>query len=96
MLYLVIYCILICSSLGKTGAFCLPILQIVWETLRDLSDGKGASTTGFNIPAWTLSVFDRNDGLAVTPDGLRCQSRDQAAWNGCRATTGVRGRLSYN
>ena len=26
---------------GKTGAFCLPILQIVWETLKDLEQGKG-------------------------------------------------------
>ncbi|XP_076330992.1 ATP-dependent RNA helicase Ddx1-like [Tachypleus tridentatus] len=26
---------------GKTGAFCLPILQIVWETLKDLQTGKG-------------------------------------------------------
>lgn len=26
---------------GKTGAFCLPILQIVWETLSDLQSGKG-------------------------------------------------------
>lgn len=25
---------------GKTGAFCVPILQIVHETLRDLRDGK--------------------------------------------------------
>lgn len=29
---------------GKTGAFCLPILQIVWETLKDLESGKGAGT----------------------------------------------------
>lgn len=28
---------------GKTGAFCLPILQIVWETLKDLESGKGAT-----------------------------------------------------
>lgn len=26
---------------GKTGAFCLPILQIVWETFKDLESGKG-------------------------------------------------------
>jgi len=25
---------------GKTGAFCLPILQTVWETLKDLQSGK--------------------------------------------------------
>jgi superfamily II DNA/RNA helicase len=27
---------------GKTGAFCLPIIQIVWETLKDLEAGKGS------------------------------------------------------
>lgn len=26
---------------GKTGAFCLPVMQIVWETLKDLEMGKG-------------------------------------------------------
>lgn len=26
---------------GKTGAFCLPIMQIVWETLKDFETGKG-------------------------------------------------------
>ena len=35
---------------GKTGAFSLPIIQIVWETLKDLNEGKGkkgvASGTG--------------------------------------------------
>ena len=25
---------------GKTGAFCLPILQIVWESLKDIEQGK--------------------------------------------------------
>ncbi|CAN8005953.1 unnamed protein product [Ixodes pacificus] len=33
---------------GKTGAFCLPILQIVWETLKDeeLGRGKKGGATG--------------------------------------------------
>lgn len=26
---------------GKTAAFCLPIIQIVWETLKDIESGKG-------------------------------------------------------
>lgn len=30
---------------GKTGAFCLPIMQIVWETLKDFETGKGQSTS---------------------------------------------------
>ena len=25
---------------GKTGAFCLPVLQITWESLKDLQKGK--------------------------------------------------------
>lgn len=27
---------------GKTAAFCLPIIQIVWETLKDIQSGKAA------------------------------------------------------
>lgn len=78
---------------GKTGAFCLPIIQIVWETLKDLADGKGKSI-GNGVTSelpWKMSFFDRGDALAVTPDGLRCQSRDFQKWHGCRATTGVKG-----
>lgn len=80
---------------GKTGAFCLPILQIVHETLRDIRDGKnkirGGSTA---VTPWRMSFFDRGNAMAITPDGLRCQSREQKEWQGCRATTGVRGELA--
>lgn len=77
---------------GKTGAFCLPILQIVSETLRDIREGKvGKGVSAQLVPSWKMSFFDRNVGLAVTPDGLRCQSREQKEWHGCRATTGVKG-----
>lgn len=78
---------------GKTGAFCLPILQIVHETLRDIRDGKkrkGGSSLAAVTP-WRMSFFDRGNALAITPDGLRCQSRVQTEWHGGRATTGVRG-----
>lgn len=85
---------------GKTGAFCLPILQIVWETLRDIAEGKGnrgggAISSGDTTKTWKLSVYDRNTALAVAPDGLRCQSREFKEWHGCRATFGVRGRGKY-
>lgn len=77
---------------GKTGAFCLPILQIVSETLRDIADGKGKKSVACGtIKPWTMSFFDRGNALAVSPDGLRCQSREFKEWHGCRATTGVRG-----
>lgn len=81
---------------GKTGAFCLPILQIVWETLKDLSEGKTSSKV-LSTPSinWTMSFLDRTDALAVTPDGLRCQSRDFKEWHGCRATKGVHTKGAY-
>lgn len=77
---------------GKTGAFCLPILQIVSETLRDIADGKGNKSVACGtVKEWTMSFFDRGNALAVSPDGLRCQSREFKEWHGCRATTGIRG-----
>ncbi|KAL4711857.1 hypothetical protein ACJJTC_006026 [Scirpophaga incertulas] len=82
---------------GKTGAFCLPILQIVWETLKDIQEGKaGKAVTGLvQSPDWTMSFFDRTDALAVTPNGLCCQSRDPHGWHGCRATKGVHTSGNY-
>uniref|UniRef100_A0A336MTA5 ATP-dependent RNA helicase n=1 Tax=Culicoides sonorensis TaxID=179676 RepID=A0A336MTA5_CULSO len=82
---------------GKTGAFCLPILQIVWETLKDLKEGKGKSGGGaaVTIPPWTMSFFDRGSAMAIAPDGLRCQSREFKDWHGCRCTTGVKNTGKY-
>uniref|UniRef100_A0A2M4AMX9 ATP-dependent RNA helicase n=1 Tax=Anopheles triannulatus TaxID=58253 RepID=A0A2M4AMX9_9DIPT len=80
---------------GKTGAFCLPILQIVWETLRDIKEGKGSTGREIKGKLWTLSLTDRDNAMAITPDGLRCQSREFKDWNGCRATAGVHGTGKY-
>lgn len=33
--------------------------------------------------------------MAVTLDGLRCQSREQKEWHGCRANKGVSGSGKY-
>lgn len=46
-------------------------------------------------PLWLMSFFDRDSGMAVTPDGLRCQSRDPKAWQGVRCTKGVTGKGKY-
>ncbi|CAG0887653.1 unnamed protein product [Cyprideis torosa] len=77
---------------GKTGAFCLPIIQIVWETLKDIQSGKagkGHAPHHAGSSKWAMSFFDRNPAMAITPEGLRCQSREQKEWHGCRATRGV-------
>ena len=84
---------------GKTGAFCLPVLQITWESLKELQDGKkkgergGAGGGSTSSPSsMVMSVHDRSPELAVSPDGLRCQSRHPKEWHGCRANRGVAGR----
>lgn len=77
---------------GKTGAFCLPLLQIVHETLRDLAAGKGAD----DPKGCAMSTTDRDAGFAISPTGDQCQARDPDAWHGGRATVGVvRGRYYY-
>ncbi|XP_055693754.1 ATP-dependent RNA helicase Ddx1 [Lutzomyia longipalpis] len=84
---------------GKTGAFCLPILQIVWETLKDIQEGKGqkgaGASGGATAKPWTMSFFDRGNALAVSPEGLKCQAREFKEWHGCRCTTGVQGAGKY-
>ena len=86
---------------GKTGAFCLPILQITWESLKDLQSGgnkrtrdPGSSVTSSEL-RWAMSMFDRGPALAVSPDGLTCQSREQRDWHGGRSTRGVTARGKY-
>lgn len=85
---------------GKTGAFCLPIIQIVWETLKDLELGKGGKAIkggggGGRSDKWLLSFFDRGPAMAVSPDGLLCQSREHKEWHGCRTTKGIASKGKY-
>ncbi len=37
--------------LYKSGAFCLPIIQIVWETIKDIQSGKAPTASGNNSAA---------------------------------------------
>ena len=57
---------------GKTGAFCLPILQITWESLKELQGGRKKGAAGEAEAAgretWQMSVFDRAPALAVSPE----------------------------
>ncbi|GJQ78597.1 putative ATP-dependent RNA helicase [Trypoxylus dichotomus] len=76
---------------GKTAAFCLPIIQIVWETLKDIESGKVAKMSANISPAWTMSTVDRGNAVAVSSCGLRVQSREQKEWHGTRCTRGVSG-----
>ncbi|XP_020905751.1 ATP-dependent RNA helicase DDX1 isoform X2 [Exaiptasia diaphana] len=84
---------------GKTGAFCLPIIQIVHENVRDAMAGKtpkaspqgDGGSTGFK-----MNPFDRDESFAISQDGLLCQSREMYKWQGCRSTLGVKkGKYYY-
>ena len=89
---------------GKTGAFGIPVLQIVHEALRDAAatratGGPSAATTdeiADGAASVRVSVDDRSALFAVNnsppdlPKGLALtQARSPAQWAGARATVGV-------
>ncbi|VEL23174.1 unnamed protein product [Protopolystoma xenopodis] len=77
---------------GKTGAFCIPVIQIVYETIKDLESNKPITKSAKTaVPAHAkLNPHDRTQAMAIDPDGLLCQSRDPAGWHGARANLGVK------
>lgn len=85
---------------GKTGAFCLPVIQIVYETLKDIQEHKGMSKNNdvnkqSGPIGHKMSVYDRTPAMAIDPEGLLCQSRDENQWHGCRSTKGVINKGKY-
>lgn len=81
---------------GKTGAFCLPIIQIVHESLKDQAEGKGKGKTIVKTADvsknWKMNVFDRSDAMAIDPEGHLCQARDPSGWHGVRSNKAVLGK----
>eukprot|EP00064_Thunnus_orientalis_P016415 superscaffoldBa00003253_g16480 len=85
---------------GKTGAFSIPVIQIVYETLSDQKEGKKGKATiktgGAIFNTWQMNPYDRSAAFAIGPDGLCCQSREFKEWHGCRSTKGVtKGKYYY-
>uniref|UniRef100_A0A803JJS7 ATP-dependent RNA helicase n=1 Tax=Xenopus tropicalis TaxID=8364 RepID=A0A803JJS7_XENTR len=85
---------------GKTGAFSIPVIQIVYETLKDQQEGKKGKTsvkTGSTVlNKWQMNPYDRGSSFAIGSDGLCCQSREIKEWHGCRSTRGVnKGKYYY-
>lgn len=80
---------------GKTAAFSLPLVQVVWETLKDIHSGKmakldtKAAAYQDDSPPWTMSRLNRGNAVAVAPDGLLVQSCSHKEWHGVRCTRGV-------
>uniref|UniRef100_A0AAX7T9L2 ATP-dependent RNA helicase n=1 Tax=Astatotilapia calliptera TaxID=8154 RepID=A0AAX7T9L2_ASTCA len=85
---------------GKTGAFSIPVIQIVYETLKDQQEGKkgraSIKTGGAIFNSWQMNPYDRSTAFAIGSDGLCCQSREFKEWHGCRSTKGVtKGKYCY-
>lgn len=85
---------------GKTGAFSIPVIQIVYETIKDQLEGKkgraSVKTGGAIFNNWQMNPYDRSTAFAIGPDGLCCQSREFKEWHGCRSTKGVtKGKYYY-
>lgn len=73
------------------------LTQIVHELLQSAQRGGGsvssasaAATAAMGPPACMLNVEDRDSIVAVAPDGLTCQARDEVAWGGIRGAVGAR------
>eukprot|EP00899_Mesostigma_viride_P015632 jgi/Mesvir1/2406/Mv22148-RA.1 len=87
---------------GKTGAFALPLLQVIHEAMVAKTRGKPAGGKGGGggkagaPPPVVMNINDRDPMLAIAPDGLVCQSRSETKWCGARATVGaVAGQVYY-
>ncbi|KAM7445988.1 ATP-dependent RNA helicase ddx1 [Porites harrisoni] len=85
---------------GKTGAFCLPVIQIVHETVRDALSGKTSRPASSAAPStepttFRMSQHDRDQEFAINEKGLLCQSRNHFKWQGCRSTLGVKQGMYY-
>uniref|UniRef100_UPI00358FAECF ATP-dependent RNA helicase DDX1 n=1 Tax=Myxine glutinosa TaxID=7769 RepID=UPI00358FAECF len=85
---------------GKTGAFSIPVIQIVYETIKDQQEGKGGKaamkTGGGVFNTWQMNPYDRDSAFAIGSQGFRCQSREAKSWHGCRSTKGLtKGKYYY-
>lgn len=73
---------------GKTGAFCIPILQTVFESRRTiLSEPAPSSIDGSR--QIELSADDRGRQVSVDVSQSAAQCRHPSMWQGVRATQGV-------
>ncbi|GMH78236.1 hypothetical protein TL16_g12787 [Triparma laevis f. inornata] len=86
---------------GKTAAFALPILQLVVEHYRDISEKKQADRTRKAqasleaIVPFSLSLIDRDSAMSIASGGLCCQTRLETGWSGVRCTSGVTSGSHY-
>jgi ATP-dependent RNA helicase DDX1 len=50
---------------GKTGAFSLPVIQIVYETLKDRREGTSKKTATSGLIGWKMNFMDRDPEVGM-------------------------------
>lgn len=79
------------TGTGKTGAFCIPIVQVVYEQILESrkDPAKRSSATNDEAATWTLSALDRGPDLVLGHDLITAQSKS-GNWQGCRTNKGIK------
>lgn len=71
---------------GKTGAFCLPIIQTTWEVLNSkINPDKKKQALSY----CRINRDDCNEFLKSSEDGIQCMANHPTFWGGGRANYGV-------
>lgn len=91
-------CVYLLQGSGKTGAFVIPLLQVLYEKVKSTQTSIDSSPKAKKIKqSVQLNLEDRDTVLQIDKTGFQCESNDTKHWAGCRATAGVikTGRYYY-
>lgn len=78
------------TGTGKTGAFCIPIIQVVYEQILAARESSiRPLKIEDRVKNWSLSAIDRAPDVVLSQDLLTIQSKS-GNWQGCRANHGIR------
>uniref|UniRef100_A0AC35TIK7 ATP-dependent RNA helicase DDX1 n=1 Tax=Rhabditophanes sp. KR3021 TaxID=114890 RepID=A0AC35TIK7_9BILA len=72
---------------GKTGAFCLPVLQIVWETMKYSSNPQPTEPQEEDN-SWKINPQDKTSAMEI--NGSSLHTTNDKIWNGGRCNFGVK------
>eukprot|EP01071_Lankesteria_metandrocarpae_P004207 Lankesteria_metandrocarpae@DN3428_c2_g1_i3.p1 len=84
-------CVAAETGSGKTGAFGLPCLQIVHETLRNVASTMTKNPTAQSSQARevTIDASDKDPFAVLLADKVTCMSSEDRKWCGARANIDV-------
>ena len=74
------------TGAGKTGAFCLPIIQLIYEKHnRNVDPAKIRA----QLKHCAINKADVDGGMRVQESGMAASAKNIKSWAGCRALYGV-------